>query len=115
MGQEESQVKISLFDVTKPENPFEVAKYLLDEYWTEVSSTHHAFLLDDRHQVFFLPGGKGGYIFSYKDNLLNLTRAVSETNVRRAIYINDYLYIIGDDKIVVLNEADWEKVNELIF
>ncbi len=30
----------------------------------------------------------------------------------RAIYIDDYLYIIGD-RIVVFDERTWEKVNEL--
>ena len=115
MGQEESQVKISLFDVTNPKNPSEVAKYLLDEYWSEVSSTHHAFLLDDRHQVFFLPGGRGGYIFSYKDNVISLVKAVADLAARRAIYINDYMYIVGDDKIVILNETDWETVNQLSY
>jgi len=28
-----------------------------------VLSTHHAFLQDSKHQIFFLPGSKGGYIF----------------------------------------------------
>lgn len=115
IGKEGSQVKISLFDVESPENPSELAKYTLDEYWSDILDTHHAFLLDKKHQIFFLPGSKGGYIFSYKGNQLKLTRAVSDIRARRAIYINDYLYIIGDDKITVLNEIDWEEVNELEF
>ena len=113
VGQEGSQVKVSLFDVGSPENPTEVGKYLLDEFWSEVAATHHAFLLDSRHEVFFIPGSKGGYIFSYKDNVISLVKAVADVAARRAIYINDYMYIVGDDKVVVLNESDWEKVNEL--
>jgi len=34
---------------------------------------------------------------------------------KRALFINDYLYIVGENKIVVLNETDWETVNELVF
>ena len=34
-------------------------------------------------------------------------------STRRAIYIDDYMYVIGDDEIVVLDENTWEKVNEL--
>ncbi|MBI3443385.1 beta-propeller domain-containing protein [Candidatus Woesebacteria bacterium] len=113
VGQENQNVKISLFDVSDPVSPTEVSKYNLDEFWTEVSQTHHAFLLDDKHGVFFLPGGKGGYIFSYKNDVLQLSKAISETQVRRAIFINDYMYIIGENKIVVLSEADWEIVNQL--
>lgn len=115
IGKEGSQVKISLFDVASPENPSELAKYTLDEYWSDILDTHHAFLLDKKHQIFFLPGSRGGYVFSYEDNQLKLTRAVSDIRARRAIYINDYLYIIGDDQITILNEIDWEEVNELEF
>ena len=62
-----------------------------------------------------MPGSKGGYVFSYNNDELKLQKAVSGIRARRAIYINDYLYIIGDNKITVLNEIDWEKVNELEF
>jgi len=115
IGKEESNVKISLFDVSEPENPKEIDKYILKEYWSDILNTHHAFLLDSKHQIFFLPGGQGGYVFSYKNDKLELKRAVSEISAKRAVYINDYLYIVGENKIVVLNELNWEKVNELEF
>jgi len=115
IGKEGSNVKISLFDVKKPESPSEVAKYNLDEYWSDILNTHHAFLLDSKHQIFFLPGSRGGYVFSYKDDKLEMVKAVSGISAKRAIYINDYLYIIGENKISVLNEINWEKVKELEF
>jgi uncharacterized secreted protein with C-terminal beta-propeller domain len=115
IGKEGSQVKISLFNVADPKNPTEIDKYTLDEYWSDILNTHHAFLLDEKHSIFFLPGQKGGYIFSYKNDRLELEKAVSDVTAKRAIYINDYLYIVGDDKIVVLNESDWTKTNELEF
>lgn len=115
IGEENNQVKISLFDVSNPANPTELAKYNLDEYYTDVQNNHHAFLLDTKHNVFFLPGGKGGYVFFYQNNELKLIKAISDIQAKRAVYINDYLYIVGDDKIVVLNEVDWEKMNELSF
>jgi len=113
IGREESKVKVSLFDVVDPEEPSEVAKYTLQEYWSDILNTHHAFLLDSEHQIFFLPGSRGGYVFSYKDDKLEMVKAVSDISAKRAIYINDYLYIIGDNKISVLNEINWEKVKEL--
>jgi len=115
IGKEGSNVKISLFNVEQPQNPTEVSKYTLDEYWSDILDTHHAFLLDEKHEVFFLPGSKGGYIFSYMNDQLRLTKAVSGIIAKRAIYINDFLYIIGEDKIIVLNEMDWSDVNELEF
>jgi len=120
IGIEGSKVKISLFDVSDKNNPIELDKYILDEYWSEVANNYHAFLLDKKHNIFFLPGSKGGYVFSYSDPVrsnqnykLMLKKAISQNLVKRAIYINDYLYIIADDKITVLNESDWQKASEL--
>ena len=113
IGQEDWQVKLSLFDVTDPANPLEVDKYTMAEHWTDVSSTHHAFLLDDVHQVFFLPAGENGYVFSYAGNQMTLVTAVTDIQAKRALYINDYLYVVGDSKLVVLNELDWTTVSEL--
>lgn len=113
VGKENNQVKVSLFDVSDPANPVEKSKYNLDEYWSEILNTQYAFLQDEKHEVFFIPGNKGDYIFSYKNGQLNLAKAVSDTQAKRAIYINDYFYLVGDNKITVLNENDWEKVKEL--
>jgi len=115
VGQENWQVKISLFDASSAENPRELDKYILNEGWSDISNTHHAFLLDKKHEIFFLPAGQAGYVFSYKNDRLSLVRAVSDISARRAIYLDDYLYIVGDDKITVLNEINWEKVEELQF
>jgi len=113
IGKEGAYVKVSLFDVSSPDNPTEVDKYALDEYWSDVLNTHHAFLLDKKHGIFFMPGSKGGYVFSYANDDLELVKAKSEVSATRALFIDDYLYIIGSDRIVVLDENTWEDVNEL--
>lgn len=115
LGKEGQKVKVSLFDVTSASNPLEADKYTLDEYWSESLDNHHAFLLDDKHQVFFLPGGQGGYVFSYEGDKLSLKKAVSDMQVKRAIYINDFMYILGENKVVILNENTWEAANQLTF
>jgi len=113
IGKEGSRVKVSLFDVSDPTNPREADKYELSEYWSDVLNTHHAFLHDAKHGVFFMPGSKGGYIFSYEGAKLKMVKAVGNVNALRAVYLDDYMYIIGRDAIVVLDEADWERVGEL--
>jgi len=113
VGREDSGVKLSLFDVSDPTEPVEISKYILDEYWSDVLETHHAFLHDTKFGVFFMPGSQGGYIFSYQGGNLQLEKAVAGVDAKRAIYINDYLYIIGDDEIVVLDENTWERIKEL--
>lgn len=112
VGQEDSKVKLSYFDVTDAANPKEVDKYLLDEYWTEVSNNHHAFLADTKHQIFFIPGGQGAYIFSYQDQVLTLKKAVDMNNVKRALYINDNLYLLASDQVKILNENTWETIQD---
>ncbi len=115
IGKEDQNVKISLFDVSDPSNPTEADKYTLKEYWSDILNTHHAFLLDDKHKVFFMPGSQGGYIFSYAGDDLKLEKAVSIMGAKRAIYLDDYMYIIGTNSIVVLDENTWNEVKELEF
>jgi len=114
IGKEGWKVKISLFDVSSPEKPVELDRSVLDEYWTDVLATHHAFLLDEKHKIFFLPCGDGGYIFSYEGGL-ELVERVNVEGVRRALYIDDYLYVIADTKLVVLDERTWKRVDEIEF
>ena len=116
IGKEGSLVKISLFDVSDPGDPREIDKYTLSqEYWSEALDNHHAFLTDNDNEVFFIPGSRGGYVFSYADNKLELKLAASEGKIERAIYIGNYLYVIGEDKIIIYNEKDWSRVSELNF
>ncbi len=113
IGKEDANVKLSLFDVSDPQNPQEVSKYNLDEYWSEILNTHHAFLADPQKSAFFLPGSKGGYVFSYDNNELKLEKAISGNAIKRAVYIDHYLYILGEE-ITVLDENDgWKEVKNL--
>jgi uncharacterized secreted protein with C-terminal beta-propeller domain len=110
IGKEGNYVKISLFDISSPDNPVEMDKYILKEYWSDILQTHHAFLLDKKHEVFFLPAGSGGYIFSYADGL-KIVKAV-DMPAKRAVYIDDYMYIIGDS-VVAIDENTWKEVREI--
>jgi inhibitor of cysteine peptidase len=112
LGREGSDLKLSLFNVKNPKTPTEDSKYILKNAWSEAEHNHRAFLRDDLHNVFFIPGGDGGYIFSYADGAITLKTAVAGTNVKRAIYVNNYMYVIADDKITVLDETTWERIKE---
>ncbi len=113
IGQETGKVKLSFFNVENPNTPTETDKYILDEYGSVAQNDHHAFLHDSKHKIFFLPAGTSGYIFGYEEGKLNLEKVVTNANAQRAIFIEDYLYVIGTEKIVVLNESDWSAAGEL--
>lgn len=125
IGKEGAGVKLSVFNVDDPMNPQEAAKYMLDEYNSEILQTHHAFLYDEKHKAFFVPGDRGGYIFTLKDptsglfgnssgqKVLNMETAVSMNGVKRALFINDYLYVVGDEGIAIIQEGTWNEVNRM--
>jgi len=112
IGKEGTSVKLSLFDVSDPSDPKESSKYLLDEYWSEAVSDRRAFLSDTERKVFFLPGNKGGYVFSYDGGNLSLALAVSGSRIRRATYVGDTLHIVGEESIVSYDERTWKKIGE---
>ncbi len=113
IGKENNQVKVSLFDVSDMLKPTEIDKYLLPDFWSEILSTHHAFLQDDKHQAMFIPASTGGYIFSYGKEKLKLERAVAGKQVKRALYIGEYLYLVSQDEIEVISETNWQTVKTL--
>jgi inhibitor of cysteine peptidase len=113
VGRENNGVKLSIFDVSNPSKPVEKSTYLIKDAWSEVEGNHHAFLRDADHQVFFIPGGNGGYVFSYAQGKLGLKATIAGWSVKRAVYIDDSLYVIGDEKITILDERTWKVVKEL--
>jgi inhibitor of cysteine peptidase len=112
IGKEGSKVKLSMFDVSDVSNPQEIDKYSLDEYHSEALNNHHAFLMDAQNEVFFLPGSKGGYVFSYSNNEFEMLKAVGENQVKRALYLDDYLYVIASESITVLDMKNWVEISE---
>lgn len=115
IGRENSTVKLSLFDVSNVENPTESTKYNLNDYWSEVLYNHHAFMIDKRNNLFFLPGSNGGYFFSYDNgSTLNLLKHITGVySIRRALYINDVIYVLSDFNLTAINESSWDVISEL--
>ncbi|KKS30257.1 MAG: hypothetical protein UV60_C0004G0030 [Parcubacteria group bacterium GW2011_GWA2_43_11] len=113
VGRDGGNVKLSLFDVSNPALPVERAVYTLKESWSEVENNHHAFLRDSEYKVVFIPASNGGYVISYDNNKLSLKAAVSGYDVRRAVFIDQYFYVVGDEKITVLNENTWKEEKTL--
>jgi uncharacterized secreted protein with C-terminal beta-propeller domain len=113
VGEENGKVKLALFDVSNPSDPVEKDKYIMSDYWSEVGNNHRAFLQDSLFEVFFIPTGNGGNIFSYEDEKITLVKSVSGSRIKRALFIEDNFYIIGEEEIEVLDEETWDRVNSV--
>ena len=115
IGREDGQVKAVVFDVSTPTDPEVLDSKLIDDEWSAIARTHHAFLHDPKHGVFFLPGSEGGYVFSYGEGLEMERRIDTRGAAQRAMYVDDYLYVFGSEELVVVDETDWERVDTLDF
>ncbi|WP_207586710.1 beta-propeller domain-containing protein [Halomontanus rarus] len=109
IGEEAGNVKAVIFDASDPENPVVEDDAVLEDRWSAVRNSHNAFLIDERHGVFFLPGSEGGHVFAYEDGLERVTTVETDGPALRAMYLDDYLYVFGEAELVVVDETTWEE------
>ena len=114
VGRANGSAKLTLFDVSTPSEPRVVDSLPVDEGWSAVSESHHAFLLDRRHGVAFVPGSEGGHVVDYTDDTLRVERTV-ETDERptRARYVDDSLYVFAGQEVVVVDQETGERTARL--
>jgi uncharacterized secreted protein with C-terminal beta-propeller domain len=115
IGQEDGRVKATLFDVSTPSEPKVKDSKIVDDSWSAISESHHAFLLDRKHGVFFLPGSRGGYVFGYEDGLTIEHRVDTQGAASRAMYIDDYMYVFAQGGVTVVDETDWSRADRIDF
>ncbi|SEW23567.1 beta-propeller domain-containing protein [Natrinema salifodinae] len=115
VGQEDRHPKATLFDVTDPEDPIELdSEIFADERYSDVSRTHTAFLQDEAHGVFFMPGNEASYVVDYEGGELEEVAHVDVGGPgARAMYVGDSLYVFGEDEVVVLDERTWDETTRL--
>ncbi len=110
IGREDGEVKAVLFDVSDPTDPQVADDLLLPEGWSAIAESHHAFTIDRRHGVFFLPAGDDGHVVDYTGGELSVETTVdSEGPALRARYVDDYLYVFGENGVVVVDELTWDR------
>jgi uncharacterized secreted protein with C-terminal beta-propeller domain len=115
IGQEDGRVKATVFDVSTPSDPKVEESLRLDASYSAVGRNHRAFLIDRRYGVFFLPTERGGYVVGYEGGLSVERKVETRGAARRAMYIDDYMYVFGESALTVLNETDWSTAATLEF
>ena len=115
IGEEDGSVKATLFDVSDRSDPKIDDTHYVSAHWSAIADSHHAFLIDRRHGVFFLPGDNHGYVVDYTDDeLTQKDRIEVRGQPQRAAYIDDYLYVFSDLELVVMDETDWSRETSLL-
>jgi len=143
IGKQDSNLKLSLFDVTNVNAPTEKDKYIVPGDWSDstVLWDHKAFLFDASKQLLALPvsiGGthvendtyfvencwQGAYVFDASlEQGFTLRGSVTHANttdpydfgfeVKRILYIGRVLYTVSDKTIQMHDLDTLELVNEL--
>ncbi len=113
IGREDGRAKAVLFDASEPTDPEIADSTVLDRRWDDVADSHHAFLVDRRHEAAFLPAGGDGVVLGYGNDSLTVERTVRTDGAVRARYVGDYLYVFGREAVVVVDERDWSRVDTL--
>ena len=114
IGEEDRRVKATLYDVDNPTDPVVGDEIKLDERFSAIEESHHAFLIDRRHEVFFLPAQNRGLVVDYSNGTLDVVADVEATGpVERARYVDDTLYVFASGELIALDQTDWERTATL--
>jgi len=137
VGREDSNVKISLFDVSDVSAPTEMSKYIIKGGWsdTPVLSDHKAFLFDRSKELLVFPvtiqgwdkypSWQGASVFSislskgirFRGGISHQEPYPSQLEgdyfVNRAVYIDDVLYTVSNKKVKMNNIESLELINEI--
>jgi len=127
-------VKIALFDVSDPENPIEVSKYIVGQRGTQslALQDHKAFLFSRSKNLLVMPIGgccnQDAYVFHisvdngivFKGNISHSENDVyswssyySNYSVKRSLYIENVLYTISDRMIKMNDLVDLHVINSI--
>jgi inhibitor of cysteine peptidase len=134
---ENSKVKITLFDVTNVSAPINMSNYTVEGIWsdTPVLSDHKAFLFDRSKDLLVIPvsinfnnyelNWQGAYVFNITltdglDLRGNVMHQSDTSNnwyysyyVKRAFYAEDALYTMSDTKILINSLEDLHLLKEV--
>ncbi len=122
-------VKIALFDVSDPENPIELSKYIVGQMGTESLALHdhRAFLFSRSRNLLVMPigdwYGQDAYVFDVSlDGGIALRGTISHGedtdywngtwySVKRSLYIENTLYTVSDGLLKMNDLADLSEIN----
>ena len=124
-------VKIALFDVSDPENPIEISKYVVGQRGTESLALydHKALLFSRSKNLLVMPIGdwwqEDAYVFNisldngivFRGSITHCENEESQWNgwysVKRSLYIENVLYTISNGLVKMNDLADLSEINNI--
>ena len=101
-------LKLSMFDVSDPENVTEMNTAYPNAYYSDATYNHHAILVDAKKDLIGFPMDDGYVIYGYSDEKGFYEKAFIRMDIdywgeARGLYIDEYFYIVLESEIVVID------------
>ncbi len=125
---DDNRIKVETYNVSIPENPSIISTIIIGDKYTygysPIFHDYHAFTIDTLHKYFLVPiyfykvyraygsnATNGLYVMTYSSNgTISLKGVIEGDEVTRGLYIENYIYAISRDKIIVANATTLEIV-----
>ena len=105
-------LKVSLYDFSNPTKITKISEVRLDHRYSEVLWSHHAFTFNPAKSYIMFPLWNGIAVIGINGTTLNLKGIVDVNHARRGIYIDNYIYAIGLD-IVIVDDTELNVIAQL--
>ena len=113
-------VKLSMFDISNPEDVAEVQKYVMEDcYSTNVTYEYKAAMIDvEKNLIGFVAYGENTkyYIFSYDESGFQclFEREMTGYGNVRGLYAGEYFYLVSENTVEKYELNGFKKVDDIV-
>ena len=113
-------VKLSMFDISNPEDVAEVQKYVMEDcYSTNVTYEYKAAMIDaEKNLIGFVAYGENTkyYIFSYDESGFQclFEREMTGYGNVRGLYVGEYFYLVSGNTVEKYELNGFKKVDDIV-
>ena len=113
-------VKLSMFDISNPEDVAEVQKYVMEDcYSTNVTYEYKAAMIDvEKNLIGFVAYGENTkyYIFSYDESGFQclFEREMTSYGNVRGLYVGEYFYLVSGNTVEKYELNGFKKVDDIV-
>ena len=110
-GSTAAGMKLVMFDISDKADVTAKSTLTIDEDWSEALYNHKAILIDAGKNIIGFPAGEGYDVYGWTAERGFFLRARIETGAwgwgMRGLYIGNYIYVVSDSKVTILDTDDF--------